>query len=172
GSDGGSEDGSDGDSEDGSDGDDGSDDGDSGDEDQDDRETGGLDGDDRDGDGPGSRSDEDDDDEEEDDDDDTRVVAAPASAVVCPADEQAPRQLRDGDYALLLTDDGMRMADVATEATVPDGSSAIVGDTARRTAAAGIDDFVVPGGQYLATGSAGAPSFTWTAGGFDEAVDL
>ena len=172
GSDGGSEDGSDGDSEDGSDGDDGSDDGDSGDEDQDDRETGGLDGDDRDGDGPGSRSDEDDDDEDEDDDDDTRVVAAPASAVVCPADEQAPRQLRDGDYALLLTDDGMRMADVATEATVPDGSSAIVGDTARRTAAAGIDDFVVPGGQYLATGSAGAPSFTWTAGGFDEAVDL
>ena len=169
GSDGGSEDGSDGDSEDGSDGDDGSDDGDSGDEDQDDRETGGLDGDDRDGDGPGSRSDEDDDDE---DDDDTRVVAAPASAVVCPADEQAPRQLRDGDYALLLTDDGMRMADVATEAGVPDGSSVIVGDTARRTAAAGIDDFVAPGGQYLATGSAGAPSFTWTAGGFDEAVDL
>lgn len=168
----GDDDGSDGGSEDGSDGDDGSDDGDSGDEDQDDRETGGLDGDDRDGDGPGSRSDEDDDDEEEDDDDDTRVVAAPASAVVCPADEQAPRQLRDGDYALLLTDDGMRMADVATEATVPDGSSVIVGDTARRTAAAGIDDFVVPGGQYLATGSAGAPSFTWTAGGFDEAVDL
>lgn len=168
----GDDDGSDGGSEDGSDGDDGSDDGDSGDEDQDDRETGGLDGDDRDGDGPGSRSDEDDDDEEEDDDDDTRVVAAPASAVVCPADEQAPRQLRDGDYALLLTDDGMRMADVATEAGVPDGSSVIVGDTARRTAAAGIDDFVAPGGQYLATGSAGAPSFTWTAGGFDEAVDL
>lgn len=172
----------DGDGDDGDDGDDGggSGDGDGSDDGSDDESQGGLDGnedgDDRDDDssegGLDDRADEGDEDEDEDDEDETRVVAAPASAVVCPADREAPRQVRDGDYALTLTGDGMRVADVATDAAVPDGSSVIVGDTSRRTAAAGIDGFVAPGGQYLATGSAGAPAFTWTAGGFEEAVDL
>ena len=99
-------------------------------------------------------------------------MAAPASAAVCPADGQVPWQLRDGDFALALTDDGMRVTDVETDAMVPNGSSVVVGDTSRRTGAAGIDGFVAPGAQYLATGSTGAPSFTWSSGGFDEPLDL
>ncbi|SMX73989.1 hypothetical protein BSP109_01057 [Brevibacterium sp. Mu109] len=151
--------------------DDGSEGGLGGDDDDEDGDRGGLDGGDRDDDssegGMDGRSDDEDDDEDE-----TRVVAAPASAAVCPADGQVPRQLRDGDFALALTDDGMRVTDVATDATVPNGSSVVVGDTSRRTGAAGIDGFVAPGAQYLATGSTGAPSFTWSAGGFDEPLDL
>ena len=170
GDDGSDDDGSD---EDGSGDDDGSEGGLGGDEDDEDGDRGGLDGGDRDDDesegGMDSRSDDED---EDDDEDETRVVAAPASAVVCPADGQTPRQLRDGDFALTVTDDGLRVADAASDATVPDGSSVVVGDTSRRTAAAGIEGFVAPGGQYLATGSTGAPGFTWSATGFDEPVDL
>lgn len=173
----GSDDGDDSDDDGSEDGSDDSGDGSDSDEDSDD-EPGGLGG------GPDGNSDDGEDggvdgrpgaDESDESDEEkarTRVVAAPASAAVCPADRQAARQVRSGGVVLQMDGDGMRMTDVATGAAVADGSTIVVGDTARRTAAAGIDGFVAPGGQYLATGSAGAPTVTWSAAGIDEAVEL
>lgn len=112
------------------------------------------------------------DDEDDDDEDDTRVIVAPATAQVCPAGGDAPRQVRGGDHTLDVTEAGLTLADDATQLAVAAGSTVVVGDTSRRGAPAGIDGFVGPGGEYLATGSSTAPGFSWSAANAEDAVDL
>lgn len=164
-------DGDDGSDSDGDRDEDGDDDSDRGVENRDDPEdAGGIDGsEDSDGDGIPGRGDEDD---EDDADDATRVVAAPATALTCPVDGEAPRQVRSGEFTMAVAPGVLDVTADDGGTALPQGSSVVIGDTSRRSAPAGIDGFVDAGGEYLATGSATAPGFQWSAADADEAVDL
>ncbi|WP_101588773.1 hypothetical protein [Brevibacterium jeotgali] len=134
-------------------------------------DAGGIDAsEDSDGDGSPGRGDEDD--EDEDEDDATRVVAAPATALTCPVDGEAPRQVRSGEFTMGVAPAALDVTADDGGTALPQGSSVVIGDTSRRSAPAGINGFVDAGGEYLATGSATAPGFHWSAADADEAVDL